>query len=135
CNQKTSGCRNRATKGHPSVPSIVQVSKFSSKPQTSDYALGQRLDSRISELKETGSKTTEAVFLNQSNSSKQCKARYHNPKQYKNHLSEKCWHLHPEVAPEWWRDSQEEWKASKEKDKKNYFMSFFDSRCLGTHFQ
>ncbi|KNZ58102.1 hypothetical protein VP01_199g9 [Puccinia sorghi] len=92
------------------------------------------------ELKETSAKPTEAVLFsskgkskvagnehangpNQSNSSKRCKSGFHNPKQDKNHSSDNCWHLHPEIASEWWCDSQTEWKASKEKDKTNYFMS------------
>ncbi|KNZ48274.1 hypothetical protein VP01_5782g2 [Puccinia sorghi] len=59
------------------------------------------------------------------NLSKRCRNGYHNPKQDVNHNSESCWHLHPEKAPEWWRESQAQWKASKEaKDKsENYFIS------------
>ncbi|KNZ60939.1 hypothetical protein VP01_147g11 [Puccinia sorghi] len=37
--------------------------------------------------------------------------------------SVRCWHLHPEIAPEWWKDSQAQWLASKEKKSENYFMS------------
>lgn len=77
------------------------------------------------ELKETSAKPTEAVLFsskgkskstgneyangsNQSNTSKRCKTGYHNPKQDKNHSANNCWHLHPEIAPEWWRNSQAE---------------------------
>ncbi|KNZ54529.1 hypothetical protein VP01_2923g1 [Puccinia sorghi] len=60
---------------------------------------------------------------NQPNSSRRCRSGYHNPKQDENHKSDNCWHLHPEKAPEWWRDSQAQWKATKEKEKENYFMS------------
>ncbi|KNZ59752.1 hypothetical protein VP01_166g14 [Puccinia sorghi] len=58
---------------------------------------------------------------NSSSGSKRCKSGYHNPRQDANHSSENCWHLHPDKAPEWWRESQAQWKASK--DKENYFMS------------
>ncbi|KNZ50330.1 hypothetical protein VP01_4489g2 [Puccinia sorghi] len=58
---------------------------------------------------------------NSSTGSKRCKSGFHNPKQDANHSSENCWHLHPDKAPEWWRESQAQWKASKEKE--NYFMS------------
>ncbi|KNZ49890.1 hypothetical protein VP01_4714g1 [Puccinia sorghi] len=59
----------------------------------------------------------------QSNSSKQCKSAYHNPHQDNNQSSNNYWHLHSEKAAEWWRDSQVQWKAGKEKEKENYFMS------------
>ncbi|KNZ49313.1 hypothetical protein VP01_5096g2 [Puccinia sorghi] len=42
--------------------------------------------------------------------SKQCKAGFHNPKQDENHKSNNCWHLHPNKAPDWWQESQAEWK-------------------------
>ncbi|KNZ58905.1 hypothetical protein VP01_1836g6 [Puccinia sorghi] len=54
------------------------------------------------------------------NVGKRCKTRYHNPKQNSNHDADSCWHLHPERAPEWWRDAQAKWEASK---RTNYFMS------------
>ncbi|KNZ54966.1 hypothetical protein VP01_2805g4 [Puccinia sorghi] len=67
---------------------------------------------------------------NQQSSSKRCRDGYHNPKQDGNHSSDNCWHLHPEVAPEWWTESQAQWKATqtqlranKEKSKENYFIS------------
>ncbi|KNZ43830.1 hypothetical protein VP01_982g8 [Puccinia sorghi] len=93
------------------------------------------------EMKESTSKATEAALFSskgkstkpsgndrsdgpgQASGSKRCKSGYHNPKQDKNHSSDNCWHLHPDIAPEWWRESQAQWKASKEKDKTNYFMS------------
>ncbi|KNZ53750.1 hypothetical protein VP01_3144g2 [Puccinia sorghi] len=93
------------------------------------------------ELKESTSKATEAALFSskgkstkssgndrsdgpgQASGSKRCKAGYHNPKQDKNHSSDNCWHLHPDIAPDWWKESQAQWKASKEKDKTNYFMS------------
>ncbi|KNZ54487.1 hypothetical protein VP01_2933g1 [Puccinia sorghi] len=53
--------------------------------------------------------------------SRRCKSGFHNPKQDENHSSDDCWHLHPDKAPEWWRDSQAQWKANKEKE--NYFIS------------
>ncbi|KNZ61355.1 hypothetical protein VP01_1412g2 [Puccinia sorghi] len=36
--------------------------------------------------------------------------------------SNSCWHLHPDKAPNWWRDSQEKWKASKDKKEVNYYI-------------
>ncbi|KNZ56673.1 hypothetical protein VP01_2349g4 [Puccinia sorghi] len=91
------------------------------------------------ESSRTTTSTTEAVLFSnkpksnktqgndrnngQSNSSRRCKSGYHNPRQDNNHASDNCWHLHPEKAPEWWRDSQAQWKAGKEKEKENYFMS------------
>ncbi|KNZ54671.1 hypothetical protein VP01_2888g2 [Puccinia sorghi] len=60
----------------------------------------------------------------QPNSSKRCRSGYHNPKQDENHSSENCWHLHPNIAPDWWKESQAQWKANKEKkEKENYFLS------------
>ncbi|KNZ44866.1 hypothetical protein VP01_874g6 [Puccinia sorghi] len=59
----------------------------------------------------------------QPTSSKRCKNGYHNPRQDNNHSSENCWHLHPDKAPEWWRESQAQWKAGKEKEKESYFMA------------
>ncbi|KNZ46886.1 hypothetical protein VP01_6861g1, partial [Puccinia sorghi] len=58
---------------------------------------------------------------NQTNGSKRCKLGYHNPKQDANYSSKNCWHLHPDKAPDWWKELQAQWKASKEKE--NYFMS------------
>ncbi|KNZ54706.1 hypothetical protein VP01_2878g3 [Puccinia sorghi] len=52
-----------------------------------------------------------------------CTEGHHNPKQDQNHKSDACWHLHPEKAPEWWRESQDRWKASKDKNQVNYYMS------------
>ncbi|KNZ60951.1 hypothetical protein VP01_1477g3 [Puccinia sorghi] len=90
---------------------------------------------------ETSSKPTEAALFNSkgksskasgnerldgpnsSSKSTRCKTGFHNPKQDKNHSSDNCWHLHPEIAPDWWRESQEQWKANKGKEKTNYFMS------------
>ncbi|KNZ46501.1 hypothetical protein VP01_720g8 [Puccinia sorghi] len=85
------------------------------------------------ESKEKDVSNTEAVLFSQkgksksngqSNQSKRCRNGYHNPKQDENHSKDNCWHLHPEVAPDWWKESQAQWKAGKEKEKKeNYFMS------------
>ncbi|KNZ54495.1 hypothetical protein VP01_2932g7 [Puccinia sorghi] len=91
------------------------------------------------ELKETNKSTEAALFnakprssrnqedkrpnnANQSSGSK-CRSGFHNPKQDNNHTSDKCWHLHPDIAPEWWRDSQAQWLANKSKKTENYFMS------------
>ncbi|KNZ62497.1 hypothetical protein VP01_1263g6 [Puccinia sorghi] len=52
-----------------------------------------------------------------------CTEGFHNPKQDQNHKSDSCWHLHPEKAPDWWRESQDKWKASKDKREVNYYMS------------
>ncbi|KAH9443964.1 hypothetical protein Pst134EB_033136 [Puccinia striiformis f. sp. tritici] len=51
---------------------------------------------------------------------KRCTTGYHNPKQDANHPSDECWHLHPDRAPEWWREAQAKWQASKNV---NYYMS------------
>ncbi|KNZ59388.1 hypothetical protein VP01_1742g3 [Puccinia sorghi] len=93
------------------------------------------------ELRESSSKTLEAALFSskgksskptgnersdgpsQANVSKRCRTGYHNPKQDKNHNSDSCWHLHPEIAPDWWKESQAQWKANKEKEKTNYFIS------------
>jgi hypothetical protein len=86
------------------------------------------------ETKETPSSITEAALFSQTGKPpksrgsgptqtalKRCKSSYHNPKQDQNHTSNDCWHLHPNKVPEWWRESQTQWKASKEKE--GYFMS------------
>ncbi|KNZ53408.1 hypothetical protein VP01_3247g2 [Puccinia sorghi] len=52
-----------------------------------------------------------------------CTDGNHNPKQDQNHKSKACWHLHPKKAPDWWRKSQERWKANKDKKEVNYYMS------------
>jgi hypothetical protein len=90
------------------------------------------------EFKEATSSTSKAALVSQqakplksSKSSsgplqlpeKRCKSGYHNPNQDQNHTSDNCWHLHPDKAPDWWRESQAQWKASKEKEKEGYFMS------------
>ncbi|KNZ59062.1 hypothetical protein VP01_1807g4 [Puccinia sorghi] len=126
-----------------SLQNLKRQIMHSDKDLTVDFVcnhLTQYNNEARAELKETSGKPTEAVLFsskgkskstgnehangsNQSNTSKRCKAGYHNPKQDKNHSADNCWHLHPEIAPEWWRDSQAEWKASKEKGKTNYFMS------------
>ncbi|KAI7965150.1 hypothetical protein MJO29_003248 [Puccinia striiformis f. sp. tritici] len=51
---------------------------------------------------------------------KRCTTGYHNPKQDANHPSDDCWHLHPDKAPEWWREAQAKWQANKNV---NYYMS------------
>ncbi|KNZ45797.1 hypothetical protein VP01_77g11 [Puccinia sorghi] len=52
-----------------------------------------------------------------------CTEGYHNPKQDSNHNSDSCWHLHPDKAPEWWRENQDKWKNGKDKGQVNYYMS------------
>ncbi|KNZ53473.1 hypothetical protein VP01_322g3 [Puccinia sorghi] len=52
-----------------------------------------------------------------------CTEGWHNPKQDVNHTSDACWHLHPDKAPDWWRESQEKWKTNKNKDQVNYYLS------------
>ncbi|KNZ44822.1 hypothetical protein VP01_878g3 [Puccinia sorghi] len=95
------------------------------------------------ENKESTTTSTEAALFSQkqnnsksgsngnSNASKRCKSGYHNPRQDSNHTSDNCWHLHPDKAPEWWRDSQAQWRANKEKgkekEKEGYFMSLLTS--------
>ncbi|PLW23098.1 hypothetical protein PCASD_10533 [Puccinia coronata f. sp. avenae] len=53
-----------------------------------------------------------------------CVEGQHNPKQEGNHKADSCWNLHPERAPEWWRENQAKWKESKAKKKapSNYFL-------------
>ena len=50
---------------------------------------------------------------------------HHNPKQDGNHKADSCWHLHPDRAPEWWRENQVKWKESKAKNEapSNYLLS------------
>ncbi|KNZ57551.1 hypothetical protein VP01_2129g6 [Puccinia sorghi] len=104
-------------------------------------------ESRAESSREKGSTTEAALFSSkgkasgksqgsdrtgssQNNSSKRCRNGFHNPKQDENHSSNNCWHLHPETAPDWWKESQAQWKAtqaqskgSKDKSKENYFIS------------
>ncbi|KNZ54761.1 hypothetical protein VP01_2861g4 [Puccinia sorghi] len=44
-----------------------------------------------------------------------CTEGSHNPRQDSNHSSDLCWNLHPEKAPDWWRENQEKWKSNKDK--------------------
>ncbi|KNZ59434.1 hypothetical protein VP01_1730g4 [Puccinia sorghi] len=63
---------------------------------------------------------------NQLKSSQRCTEGFHNPKQDDNHSSDTCWHLHPDRAPDWWKESQAKWKANKDKTQTgqaNYYMS------------
>ncbi|KAI9628483.1 hypothetical protein H4Q26_018039 [Puccinia striiformis f. sp. tritici PST-130] len=48
-----------------------------------------------------------------SNRGKRCTTGFHNPKQDDNHFSDSCWHLHPDKAPEWWREAQAKWQSNK----------------------
>ncbi|KNZ44115.1 hypothetical protein VP01_94g2 [Puccinia sorghi] len=91
------------------------------------------------ELKESNKSTEAALFNSKPKSSRnqedrrpnnanqsgglKCRSGFHNPKQDNNHSSDKCWHLHPDIAPEWWKDSQAQWLANKAKKSENYFMS------------
>ncbi|KNZ54453.1 hypothetical protein VP01_2942g1 [Puccinia sorghi] len=88
------------------------------------------------EIKDPSTSTEPAALFNNkdrkqakpnssSNSQKRCKSGFHNPKQDANHSSDSCWHLHPDKAPDWWRESQAQWKAGRENKEKseNYFMS------------
>ncbi|KAI7935206.1 hypothetical protein MJO28_016844 [Puccinia striiformis f. sp. tritici] len=56
----------------------------------------------------------------QNGGSKRCTTGSHSPKQDQNHSSDACWHLHPDQAPEWWREAQAKWQASKNV---NYYTS------------
>ncbi|KNZ55885.1 hypothetical protein VP01_2554g2 [Puccinia sorghi] len=72
------------------------------------------------------SRQNQSKKFNSQNKSNRCTDGFHNPKQDENHTSESCWHLHPDRAPDWWKDSQAKWKATKEKNQPtqtNYFMS------------
>ncbi|KNZ53989.1 hypothetical protein VP01_3083g3 [Puccinia sorghi] len=83
--------------------------------------------------KKDGSMTTySALFSNKdkrknnpksgkNKNSTRCTQNYHNPKQGDNHNTDLCWHLHPDKAPDWWKEEQAKWKASKSET--NYFMS------------
>ncbi|POV94118.1 hypothetical protein PSTT_17014, partial [Puccinia striiformis] len=55
-----------------------------------------------------------------SNRGKRCTTGFHNPKQDDNHFSDSCWHLHPDKAPEWWREAQAKWQSNKNV---NYYTS------------
>ncbi|KNZ45887.1 hypothetical protein VP01_771g3 [Puccinia sorghi] len=55
--------------------------------------------------------------------SSRCTEGSHNPRQDSNHTSDSCWHLHPEKAPDWWRENQDKWKRDKDKNQVNYYMS------------
>ncbi|KAI7962507.1 hypothetical protein MJO28_000601 [Puccinia striiformis f. sp. tritici] len=55
-----------------------------------------------------------------SNRGKRCTTGFHNPKQDDNHSSDSCWHLHPDKAPEWWREAQAKWQSNKNV---NYYTS------------
>ncbi|POV99253.1 hypothetical protein PSHT_13735 [Puccinia striiformis] len=56
----------------------------------------------------------------QSGGSKRCTTGYHNPKLDQNHSADSCWHLHPDKAPDWWKEAQAKWQASKNV---NYYTS------------
>ncbi|KNZ63834.1 hypothetical protein VP01_1095g1 [Puccinia sorghi] len=70
-----------------------------------------------------GSRTVQTQGSSGNQKSSRCTDGHHNPKQDSNHSSDSCWHLHPEKAPDWWRESQEKWKKDKEKSQVNYYMS------------
>ncbi|KNZ50444.1 hypothetical protein VP01_4422g1 [Puccinia sorghi] len=75
------------------------------------------------ETKEDSAKTDAGLYSNKdkwkknSNPGKsktlaRCTHNYHNPKQDKNHEADSCWHLHPDKAPDFWKEEQAKWKAS-----------------------
>ncbi|KNZ61392.1 hypothetical protein VP01_1406g1 [Puccinia sorghi] len=79
-------------------------------PGTTDAALFSSKDKRKNNPQSGKSK-----------SSNRCTPNHHNPKQDENHAADSCWHLHPDKAPDWWKEGQAKWKASKSET--NYFMS------------
>ncbi|KNZ51776.1 hypothetical protein VP01_3817g2 [Puccinia sorghi] len=68
-------------------------------------------------------RTMRNAKSSQSSKGSRCTEGYHNPKQDSNHNSDSCWHLHPDKAPEWWRENQDKWKNGKDKGQVNYYMS------------
>ncbi|KNZ60729.1 hypothetical protein VP01_1509g3, partial [Puccinia sorghi] len=56
------------------------------------------------------SKSGQNTDSNSNKKGSRCTDVYHNPKQYQNHSSDSCWHLHTDKAPDWWRESHEKWK-------------------------
>ncbi|KNZ49117.1 hypothetical protein VP01_51g7 [Puccinia sorghi] len=111
----------------------LQIPKLASDTQKIDNAFRQRITCQIQSSREKGVTTEAGLFSlknkpsrkgqgsdwtnGQANTSKQCRSRYHNPKQDKNHSSNKCWHLHPKVALDWWKESQAQWKANQNQSK------------------
>lgn len=70
------------------------------------------------------SKWGQNTDSNSNQKGSRCTDGYHNPKQDHNHSSDSCWHLHPDKAPDWWRESQEKWKnGNKNKSHVNYYLS------------
>ncbi|KNZ50786.1 hypothetical protein VP01_423g5 [Puccinia sorghi] len=70
-----------------------------------------------------GSKSGQSQSSSNNQKGSRCTEGFHNPKQDPNHSSDACWHLHPEKAPDWWRENQAKWKSSKDKNQVNYYMS------------
>lgn len=66
-----------------------------------------------SEIALTNTKSSTGTSTN--GEKRRCTEGWHNPKQDRLHTADKCWHLHPELAPEWWREDQNKWKARKNK--------------------
>lgn len=55
---------------------------------------------------------TKSLASNTHNGERQrCMEGWQNPKQDKLHTANNYWHLHPELAPDWWREDQTKWKA------------------------
>lgn len=56
---------------------------------------------------------------------RQCTKGYHNPKQDKSHSSDNCWHLHPEIAPNWWKEEQTKWRERKSGSKEKTLTAHY----------
>ncbi|KNZ50887.1 hypothetical protein VP01_4192g1 [Puccinia sorghi] len=86
--------------------------------------LDKELSVKFAKKKDSSNSTEpEALFSNKDqkqgksnsplNTSKKFKRGFHNTKQEANHSSNSYWYLHPEKSPDWWRESQAQWKAGK----------------------
>jgi hypothetical protein len=125
-----------------SLQSLKRQVMHSDKELTVDFVcnhLTQFNNESRAETKEASSSTQASLYSNKSNSNRQkgvskgekggtsqkrCTTGWHNPNQERNHTADLCWHLHPDKAPDWWREAQAKWEAGKETAKKtNYFMS------------
>jgi hypothetical protein len=125
-----------------SLQALKRQIMHSNKDLTVDFVcnhLTQFNNENRAEIKEAGSTTQASLYSNKTNSNcqkgapkgeksgtsqKRCTTGWHNPNQESNHSADLCWHLHPDKAPNWWREAQAKWEAGKEAAKKtNFFMS------------
>lgn len=101
----------------PSLHSLHQQIMHSNKIVTMDLVLNHptQLENKT-KVKSKETKLSNTALISSHPPKKpvpaefRCRRGYHNP-QSPNHPKSKCWHLHEHIAPDWWKESQAQWRA------------------------